>query len=138
MRAGTAATVIAFCGTSVPADSARQSPKKTVGIVLHPDFEVLDVYGPLEMWAHVPGFRVVTITEQVGPVRSYQGVSTVAEFSFATAPALDIIMVPGGVGTRAQLVNPAMLSYIRDRHARFEVTTSVCTGSWLLAGAGVP
>ncbi len=123
---------------AIPAAAAAQpASRKTLGIVLYPGFEVLDVYGPLEMWAYVPGFQVVMIAEQAGPVRSAQGVSTVAEYSFTTAPPLDIIMVPGGVGTRAQLLNPVLLDYLREQNKRTELTTSVCTGSALLAKAGI-
>ncbi|MCC6990407.1 MAG: DJ-1/PfpI family protein [Acidobacteria bacterium] len=122
---------------STTARTATAPAKKVVGIVLYPDFEVLDVFGPLEMWAYVPEFQVVMIAETAGPVRSYQGVSTVADYSFATAPPVDILMVPGGIGTRAQLTNPALLDYIRQQHARTTYTTSVCTGSALLAKAGI-
>ncbi len=125
-------------GTAAPAPApAAATPKKTVGIVLYPGFEVLDVYGPLEMFAYVPEFRIVMISENGGAVRSAQGVSTVTDFSFATAPPLDIVMVPGGVGTFTQLENPAMLNYLRAQNQRTELTTSVCTGSALLAKAGI-
>ncbi|MBK8247073.1 MAG: DJ-1/PfpI family protein [Gemmatimonadetes bacterium] len=119
--------------------STTPAPKevKTVGIVLYPGFEVLDVYGPVEMWSYVPEFKVVMIAEQAGPVRSAQGVSTVAEYSFANAPTVDILMVPGGVGTYTQLKNAAFLDFIRARHAVTSYTTSVCTGSALLARAGL-
>ncbi len=110
---------------------------KTVGIVLYPGFEVLDVYGPVEMWSYVPEFKVILIAEQSGPVRSAQGASTVADYSFANAPPIDILMVPGGVGTYTQLKNTAFLDFIRARHAVTSYTTSVCTGSALLARAGL-
>ena len=114
-----------------------QSSRKTLGIVLYPGFEVLDVYGPLEMWSYVPEFKVVMIAEQAGPVRSGQGISTVADYSFTNAPPLDIVMVPGGLGSRTQVQNPAMLEFLREQHKRTELTTSVCTGSALLARAGI-
>lgn len=117
--------------------AAAPAAKKTLGIVLYPGFEVLDVYGPLEMLAYVPEFKVVMIAETAGPVRSAQGVSTVAEFSFANAPALDIMVVPGGVGTYTQLTNPVLLDYLRAQNQRTELTASVCTGSALLAKAGI-
>lgn len=113
------------------------SARKTLGVVLYPGFEVLDVFGPVEMWSYVPDFNVILVAEQAGPVKSAQGVSAVADYSFTTAPALDIIMVPGGIGTRMQLLNPVLLDYIRQQHQRTEVTTSVCTGSALLAKAGI-
>lgn len=121
--------------TAIPAPA--RSGQKTVGVVLYPGFEVLDVYGPLEMWSYVPDFKIVLIAEQAGAVRSAQGVSTLADYSFATAPALDILMVPGGLGTRTQLQNSTMLAFLRDQHGRTELTTSVCTGSALLAKAGI-
>ena len=109
----------------------------TIGIIIYPGFEVLDVYGPLEMWANVAGFDVLLIAEEAGPIRSAQGTESVAKYSFATAPALDILMVPGGFGTRAQLENPALLSYLVKANADTVYTASVCTGSALLAKAGL-
>jgi putative intracellular protease/amidase len=122
--------------------SSAQAPtkaviEKTIGIVLFDGFEVLDVYGPLEFWGHVPEFEIVTIAEQAGPVRSGQGVATVAEYSFATAPPVDILMVPGGMGTRSEVNNENLLNFLRERNQKTELTTSVCTGSALLAKAGL-
>ncbi len=111
--------------------------QKVLGVVLYPGFEVLDVFGPVEMWAYVREFKVVMVAERAGPVRSAQGVSVVADYSFAPAPPLDIMMVPGGNGTLTELTNPVFLDYIRAQHQRTELTTSVCTGSALLAKAGI-
>jgi len=124
-----------------PAQTATAAPvrssKKVVGIVLYPGFEVLDVFGPVEMWSYVPEFQVVMISEKGGAVRSAQNVDVVAQYSFASAPPLDIMMVPGGVGTRTELLNPTFLDYLKTQNARTEVTTSVCTGSALLAKTGM-
>lgn len=128
---------ITDAGVSAVAASPQAAAKKTLGIVLYPGFEVLDVFGPLEMWAYVREFNVVMIAQKAGPVKSAQGVSTVADYSFETAPPLDIMMVPGGTGTRTELQNPVFLEYLRTQHARTEFTTSVCTGSALLAKAGI-
>ena len=114
-----------------------ESNHKTIGVILYPGFEVLDVYGPVEMWANVPEFNVIMIAEEQGPVMSAQGVATIADYSFDNAPALDIVMVPGGIGTRTELLNETFLSYLRQVHAESEYTTSVCTGSALLAKAGI-
>lgn len=111
--------------------------RKIVGVVLYPGFEVLDVFGPVEMWAYVPDFQVIMISQDGGAVKSAQGVSAVADYSFANAPQLDIMMVPGGVGTRTELNNPAMLDFIRKQNEKTQLTTSVCTGSALLAKAGL-
>lgn len=111
--------------------------RKTVGIVLYPGFEVLDVFGPVEMWSYVPDFRLVYIAEKAGPVKSYQGVEVVAEHGFGDAPVLDIVMVPGGFGTVPELENTRLLDYLRTANATTELTTSVCSGSALLAKAGL-
>jgi putative intracellular protease/amidase len=111
--------------------------RTVVGIVLYQGFEVLDVFGPVEMWGNVPEFQVVLIAQKAGPVRSAQGVEVVATHDFSSAPPLDVMMVPGGIGTRAELQNPAFLDYLRRQHERTQVTASVCTGSVLLAKAGL-
>jgi putative intracellular protease/amidase len=121
---------------------AAQSPapppgRKVVGVVLYPGFEVLDVFGPVEMWAYVPDFQVVMVSESGKPVKSAQGATVEADYSFASVPQLDIIMVPGGNGTLTELNNAKMLEFIRKQDEKTQLTTSVCTGSALLAKAGV-
>jgi putative intracellular protease/amidase len=122
--------------TSAPAATTR-AKTRTVGIVLYNGFESLDVFGPLEMWANTPEFKVVLVAQHSGSVKSAQGVSVEAPFSFETAPALDVVMVPGGVGTYTELQNPKFLDYLRAVNQKSEITTSVCTGSALLAKAGL-
>jgi putative intracellular protease/amidase len=111
---------------------------RTLGALLYPQFELLDLYGPLEMFGSLgPELRIVTVAEQSGPVASTQGPLTLAEHSFADAPPLDLILLPGGIGTLPQLGNPALLDFLRKRSAEAEVTMSVCSGSALLAKAGL-
>ena len=117
---------------------------RTLGAVLYPDFELLDLYGPLEMFGAIDEFgakekqlRIVTVAEKKGPVASYTGVETVARYDFADCPELDLILLPGGMGTIPQLANPALLDFLRKRSAGAEVTMSVCSGSALLAKAGL-
>ncbi len=135
--------ILSIAGGSVSADTTSvqlvsvNDSRKTLGIILYPGFEVLDVYGPLEMWAYVPDYKIVMIAEEAGPVMSAQGVATIATHSFETAPQLDIIMVPGGTGSRQQLENQTFLDYLEVVNETTEFTTSVCTGSALLAKAGV-
>ena len=121
----------------VAAAAPAKGTHKVIGIVLYPGFEVLDVFGPVEMWANVPDFQVVLIAEHAGLVRSAQGVQVSADYAFETAPPLDIVMVPGGVGTYTELKNPKFLSYLREQDKHTEITASVCTGSALLAKAGL-
>jgi transcriptional regulator GlxA family with amidase domain len=111
---------------------------RTLGAVLYPDFELLDLYGPLEMFGTLgPAVRIVTVAERPGPVASFQGPATVAEYGFADAPPLDLILLPGGLGTLPQLANPALLGFLCERAPRAERTMSVCSGSALLAKAGL-
>jgi transcriptional regulator GlxA family with amidase domain len=115
-----------------------QPKTRTLGAILYPQFELLDLYGPLEMFGCLgDALRIVTVAEQAGPVRSFPGPYTVAEFAFANAPQLDLILVPGGVGTFPQLENPAILDFLRARTPRAELAMSVCTGAALYAKAGL-
>ena len=111
---------------------------RTLGAILYPRFELLDLYGPLEMFGALgPELRIVTVAEQAGPVASFQGPRTLAEHGFADCPPLDLLLLPGGLGTLDQLGNPALLDFLRERAPRAEVTMSVCSGSALLAKAGL-
>ncbi|MFI5319508.1 MAG: DJ-1/PfpI family protein [Myxococcota bacterium] len=111
---------------------------RTLGAILYPQFELLDLYGPLEMFGCLgPALRIVTVAEQAGPVASTPGPCTVAEHSFASAPPLDLLLVPGGFGTFPQLENKEMLGFLRERAPRAEVAMSVCTGAALYAAAGL-
>ena len=111
--------------------------KHRVGLLLYPGFEVLDAYGPVEMWSMMPEFEIVTVAQQAGLVTSIQGLKTEAQYSFETCPELDILLVPGGMGTLSELKNETILQFIRDRDKQTDITASVCSGSALLAKAGV-
>lgn len=111
---------------------------RTLGAILYEDFELLDLYGPLEMFGCVgPELAIVTVAERTGPVRSTPGPKTLAEFDFERCPPLDLILIPGGIGTLAQLDNPALHDFLRDRARSAELSMSVCTGSAILARAGL-
>jgi transcriptional regulator GlxA family with amidase domain len=119
--------------------SAPSNPKiRTLGVVLFEGFEVLDVYGPLEMWGSVgEPIKIVTLARRAGPVTSAQGARTVADFSFRGAPRLDLILVPGGPGVRSFVNDGDVLEFLRARAERAEVVMSVCNGAWILAAAGL-
>ena len=111
---------------------------RTLGAVFFPDFELLDIYGPLEMFGSVgPEVRIVTVAEEAGPVRSAQGPATMADHGFADCPKLDLLIVPGGFGTMAQGLNDAMLEFLRTKAKEAELVMSVCSGSGLLGKAGL-
>jgi putative intracellular protease/amidase len=142
LSAGAAfAQTAASGGTETSNGSAMQAKPaektKTIGIVLFPDFETLDVYGPVQMWGRLPDHKVVFVAQKAGPVRSSQGVEAVATYSFSDAPQFDIIMVPGGGGTRQEVNNEAILDFIRKQDKGTTLTTSVCTGAAILAKAGL-
>ena len=109
-----------------------------LGAVFYNDFELLDAYGPLEMFGALGDeIEIVTIAEQAGPVSSSAGPKTIADYGFNDAPELDLILLPGGIGTIPELGNEAMLTFLKTRAAKSQITMSVCTGSALLAKAGL-
>lgn len=111
---------------------------RKLAAVLYPDFELLDLYGPLEMFGSLRDqIEILTVAETAGPVRSYQGPATVADASFDSAPACELLLVPGGLGTLPQLANAALLTYLQQAAAQAECVMSICTGSALLAKAGL-
>jgi putative intracellular protease/amidase len=109
----------------------------TLGAILYKDFELLDLYGPLEMFGNLkPAIEIITVAEKNGPIASYQGPQTVAQYTFEDCPNLDLILLPGGFGTIQELDNPAMISFLKKKVPAAKVTMSVCSGSWILAKAG--
>jgi len=111
---------------------------KTLGVLLFPEFETLDVFGPLQMFGMLPEqINIVLVAEQHGLVKSNQGQAVYAEFNWQNAPHLDYLLVPGGKGTRKEVNNQQLLHWIKSRSVSAELTLSVCTGAALLAKAGV-
>ncbi len=113
----------------------------TIGILLFDDAEELDFVGPWEVFttagAGKPGaLRVVTIAESHDPVRCHKGLRVLPDHDFEDAPALDVVLVPGGQGTRKEIENPILMDWLRKTGERCTWVTSVCTGSLLLHGAG--
>jgi transcriptional regulator GlxA family with amidase domain len=116
----------------------ERNATRTLGAVIYKNFELLDLYGPLEMFGSIiPGIKIVTVAEQVGPMRSAQGPKTIADYGFSECPRLDLILLPGGIGTMEQLHNTALIGFLKDRSPLAEVTMSVCSGSAILAKAGL-
>jgi transcriptional regulator GlxA family with amidase domain len=115
--------------------------QRTVGVLLFEGFELLDVFGPLEAWgihAQSSGAcTIVTAAEKAGAVKSAQGPRAMADYALADCPSIDVILVPGGIGTRREVSNATLLEWLRRRAAEAEIVTSVCTGAALLARAGL-
>ena len=113
----------------------------TLGIVLFEDLEELDAIGPWEVFtsaaAQRDDFRVLTVAERSDPVRCAKGLRVIPDHTFADVPELDIVLVPGGQGTRREVENPVLLDFLRRVAPTCSWVTSVCTGSLLLCGAGL-
>jgi putative intracellular protease/amidase len=106
--------------------------------VLFDGFELLDMFGPLEMFGMLEGrARIVMLAQAPGAVRSNPGPSCMADAALAAAPALDVLLVPGGMGTRRELSNGPFLDELRRQAEKARFVASVCTGSILLASAGL-
>lgn len=111
----------------------------TTGILLFDEVEELDFAGPFEVFgmAATDGDRVVTIAEQPGPVRGAKGLRVLPDHTLRDAPALDVLVVPGGQGTRREVDNPVLVGWIREVAPGCAWVTSVCTGAFLLHAAGL-
>jgi len=113
--------------------------RRTLGVLLFPGFELLDVFGPLEafgMRVAKPHFDTVLLAEHAGPVESAQGPKALAEAGIDARP-VDLVLVPGGIGTRKEVDNERLTRWISRCSADAELVMSVCTGAALLARAGV-
>ncbi|MFL5396093.1 MAG: DJ-1/PfpI family protein [Myxococcales bacterium] len=121
----------------------------TIGIVVFDDAEELDFVGPWEVFCsagmmiergEAPGaqpLKAVLIAEKAGPVRCAKGMRVLPDATFADAPPLDLVLVPGGMGTRREANNQGMLAWLREIAPRCRFVTSVCTGALLLHEAGI-
>jgi transcriptional regulator GlxA family with amidase domain len=111
---------------------------KTIGTVLFEGFEILDVYGPLELFGMLdPQPILLMMAEHTGPVKSYQGPNTVADFNIHEIKGLDILLIPGGLGTRRAVENQSLLNNITRLAHNSSYVATVCTGSGLLARTGL-
>lgn len=109
-----------------------------MGVVLFEGFELLDVFGPLEMFGTAPEhFKIQLVAENEGEIASGQGPKAVANQKLDAAGQFDIVLVPGGIGTRKEIENKRLLGWIRQQSKNANYVTSVCTGSALLACSGV-
>ena len=109
-----------------------------IAIVLYDRFTALDAIGPYEVLSRVPGCTLEFLAAEAGPVRTDNGLLTVqVEASIAEMSAPDIVLVPGGPGEVAARAGGPLLQWLREAHETTTWTTSVCTGSLILAAAGL-
>jgi transcriptional regulator GlxA family with amidase domain len=116
---------------------------RRLAILLFEDAEVLDFCGPFEVFSvanrftEPPAFHVVTVSQKREPTRARNGLSVNADLTLGECLEASILLVPGGIGTRQQLHNEGVIEWIRRVAAGAELVLSVCTGSLLLAKAGL-
>jgi transcriptional regulator GlxA family with amidase domain len=116
---------------------------KSIALLLFPDVEVLDFAGPFEVLSvanEIDGckqFDLSIIAADAAPVRARNGLKIVPDHTLASCPPIDILIIPGGFGTRALLTQPTIIDWVRQRAATAEVVFSICTGSLVLAQAGL-
>ena len=111
---------------------------RTVAAVVFDGFETLDMFGPLEFYGMLDEqFEISMVGEKNGLVTCSSGQRIAVDRTFADTSSYDVMLVPGGSGTRAEVENEVMLSWLRDASGHAELVTSVCTGSALLAKTGV-
>lgn len=109
-----------------------------VAIALFPRNTALDAIGPYEVLQRVPSIDVVFVGERRGEVRTDNGMlGLMCDASFDEVTSADVLLVPGGVGTRTLIRDETMLDWVRQMHRTTLFTTSVCTGSLILAAAGL-
>src|SRR5438477_12770960 len=122
---------------------ASLQKQRHVCIVIFDDVEVLDFCGPFEVFTVTGGrdgsvpFLVSTVSETGEIITARGGLRVEPAHSFETCPTPDILVVPGGMGTRREMKNPRMLTWLKETSAKAELTLSVCSGALLLGQAGL-
>jgi len=108
-----------------------------IGILLFPKVTQLDFTGPLQVFSSVPGTKIHLIWKRIEPVASDSVMMLTPTTTFADCPQLDVICVPGGVGTDDMVNDEEMLAFLRKQAVAAKYVTSVCTGSLVLGAAGL-
>jgi cyclohexyl-isocyanide hydratase len=116
---------------------SRVSEPLQIGLVIFPRVTQLDLTGPVQVFSSVPGARVHLIWKRIEPVASDSVLTLTPTITFADCPQLDVICVPGGVGTDDMINDEEMLGFLRRQAAGAKYITSVCTGSLVLGAAGL-
>lgn len=137
-----AAAAAAVWPVRAPADDAPgpipDDRPVRIAMLLYPGLTALDLVGPQELLSGLAPGSLHLVAEAAGPVASDTGLSLLATDTFETCPqALDVLFVPGGDGTPAQMRNTRLLDFLRSRAAPSAWVASVCTGSLILGAAGL-
>jgi len=108
-----------------------------IGLVLFPRVTQLDFTGPLQVFSSVPGAQLHLIWKRIEPVASDSVMALTPTMTFADCPQLDVICVPGGLGTDDMVNDEEVLAFLRRQAEGARFVTSVCTGSLVLGAAGL-
>jgi len=112
--------------------------KRRIGALYFDRFELLDIFGPLEMFGVLEDhFEIVNVGETRPHMASNQGPKVVIEATFEDCGQLDVLLVPGGIGTRKEIDNSRLLGFIAEQYPQLEILASICTGAGLLARTGL-
>jgi cyclohexyl-isocyanide hydratase len=108
-----------------------------VGAIVFPGMDQIDLTGPFEVLARLPDSTFHVLGKEAGPVRDVQGLTLTPDRTFAQAPALDVLVVPGGWGQQALMEDETVLEFLRRQAAGARLVLSVCTGALTCGAAGL-
>ncbi len=114
-----------------------------VGILLFNDIELMDFAGPCEVFSVTSElneyglFKVFTVTWDGNPVKTVNGLKVIPDFSFENHPPVDILVIPGGVGTKTEMDRDSVLSWTKMNYENSKITMSVCSGARILGKLGL-
>ncbi|CAB5210463.1 unnamed protein product [Rhizophagus irregularis] len=111
--------------------------KLTIGAILFPEYDLLDVNGPLRMFGALENVNILMISQHGDKIKSGSKIGNYTEYNFGNCPEFDILFVPGGMGTRKEVNNPVLLEFIKNQIPKVKYVLIVCTGAGLVAKTGL-
>ena len=127
-------TPITISGRNKP---KRQTKDLTIGCLIFPRLDQIDMTGPFEVLSRIPNSTIQVIAKTRSPVRDIQGLILTPEISIAEAPELDVLLVPGGFGQQDIMNDEEVITLIRNHFTAGRLVFSVCTGALLCGAAGI-
>ena len=115
----------------------QRTTSVAIGMILFPNLTQLDFTGPYEVFSRLPNTKVYLLAPTLDPIYSESGLTLMPNTSFGRSPTLDVLFVPGGLGINHKLKDTEFLQFLKTQGDRAGYVTSVCTGSLLLAAAGL-
>ncbi|MCG6134653.1 MAG: DJ-1/PfpI family protein [Nostoc sp. LLA-1] len=117
--------------------STKEDISVSIGIILFSNLTQLDFTAPYEVFSRLPNTKLYLLAETLEPISSDRGLIVLPNTTFAQAPKLDVLFVPGGPGVNAKMEDQSFLDFLKTQEEQARYVTSVCTGSLLLAAAGL-